>query len=245
MTSPAQQRLWLATLDAMERQPDADAAPVEAAPRRRPVSHLNQHLVYEYFSYTTVGQTVEQATPGCWFSKLDLSNCFLSFPLHPSAWPYFIYRFDGQLYQFTRRPFGLSSAPRICTELLAVLAIAMKQCGVDRSDRYLDDKLLTDDTAEAAGRSVLIAQHTMTCFGLVINPDKTEGPAQRLAFLGIQLDSVARTLSCTPERLREIVELLDEDGNADVLPLSRLQPSSASCSSPPSCCPMPARSSSA
>ena len=77
--------------------------------------NLNDHLVYEYFSYTTVCQAVERATPGCWFSKLDLSNCFLSFPLHSSALPYFIFRFEGQLYQFLRMPFGLSSAPRICT----------------------------------------------------------------------------------------------------------------------------------
>ena len=185
--------------------------------------NLNDHLVYEYFSYTSVGQAVEKATPGCWFSKLDLSNCFLSFPLHPSAWPYFIFRFDGQLYQFTRMPFGLSSAPRICTELLAVPAFAMQQWGVDRSDRYLDDTLLTDSSEEAATRSLLIAQHTLTCFGLVVNPDKTEGPAQQLAFLGIQLNSVARTLSCTPERVQEIVGLLDEAGGGRTLALSRLQ----------------------
>ena len=166
--------------------------------------NLNDHLKYEYFSYTTVSQAVEQATPGCWFSKLDLSNCFLSFPLHPEAMPYFIFRFDGQLYQFTRMPFGLSSAPRICTQLLSVPEFAMRLWGVDRSARYLDDTLLTDDDRQQAERSLLIAQHALTRFGLVINPDKTVGPAQQLAFLGIQLDSVQQTMSCTPERLTEI-----------------------------------------
>ena len=67
--------------------------------------------------------------PGCWYSKLDLSNCFLSFPLHPSAMPHFIFRFEGRMYQFIRMPFGLSSAPRICTELLSVVAFGLSQEG--------------------------------------------------------------------------------------------------------------------
>ena len=82
--------------------------------------NLNDDLAYEYFSYTSVQDAVNMASPHCWFSKLDLSNCFLSFPLHPSVWPHFIFRFDGQLHQFTSVPFGLASAPRICTELLSV-----------------------------------------------------------------------------------------------------------------------------
>ena len=170
--------------------------------------NLNSNLVYEYFSYHTVCQALERATPGCWFSKLDLSNCFLSFPLHSSALPYFIFRFEGRLYQFLRMPFGLSSAPRICTELLAVPAFAMRMWGVDRSDRYLDDTLLTDDSHQSAERSLLIAQHVLTRFGLMINPKKTVGPAQQLPFLGILLDSVHQTMSCTPEQLTELNALL-------------------------------------
>ena len=64
--------------------------------------NLNSHLQYEYFSYSSVRDAAELSTPGCWYGKLDLSNCFLSFPLHPTARPHFIFRFDGQLYQFVR-----------------------------------------------------------------------------------------------------------------------------------------------
>ena len=185
--------------------------------------NLNDHLRYEYFSYTTVVQAVEKARPGDWFSKLDLSNCFLSFPLHAFALPYFIFRFDDQLYQFTRMPFGLSSAPRICTELLAVPAFAMQQAGIDRSDRYLNDTLLTDSTRESADRSLLIAQTVFTRFGLVVNPKKTEGPAQQLPFLGILLDSVRQTMSCTAERLVELRALLAEAAAAQYIRLQWLQ----------------------
>ena len=87
--------------------------------------NLNDHLEYEYFNYSSVDDVVEASHPGCWYGKLDLSNCFLSFPLHPSVRKYFCFRFEGALYQFAHMPFGLSTAPRVCTQLLSVVNFAL------------------------------------------------------------------------------------------------------------------------
>ena len=111
--------------------------------------NLNSHLEYKYFSYSSVGDATELSTPGCWYGKLDLSNCFLSFPLHPSARPHFIFRFEEQLYQFTRMPFGLSSAPRICTMLLSVVAFRLTAVIPASLIRYLDDFLFIAMTRDA------------------------------------------------------------------------------------------------
>ena len=170
--------------------------------------NLNDHLRYEYFSYSSVRDAAELSTPGCWYGKLDLSNCFLSFPLHPSAQPHFIFRFDGRLYQFVRMPFGLASAPRVCTLLLSVVAYKLTVSGIQRLIRYLDDFLFVADSREAMAAILHAAQQLFSDFGLVVNTDKTEGPAQQISFLGIQLDSVAQTLSCTATRLTEIRSLL-------------------------------------
>ena len=172
--------------------------------------NLNQHLAYEYFTYSTVRDAMEQSTPNCWYSKLDLTNCFLSFPLHSSALPHFIFRFEDELYQFTRVPFGLSSAPRICTELLAVVAYAMGLDGVDALVRYLDDFLFIDGEECANHASLATALRLFDTFGLVVNPEKTEGPAQRITFLGVLFDSTTQTVACTPERVAELLTLLRE-----------------------------------
>ena len=172
--------------------------------------NLNSHLQYEYFSYSSVRDAAELSTPGCWYGKLDLSNCFLSFPLHPTARPHFIFRFDGQLYQFVRMPFGLASAPRICTLLLSVVAHRLALDRIEHVIRYLDDFLFVASSKEAMALILLSAQQTFTDFGLVVNTKKTEGPAQQLSFLGIQLDSVKQTLSCTPARLTELRALLSQ-----------------------------------
>ena len=88
----------------------------------------------------------------------------------------------------------------MCTQLLSVVQFALAEQGI--SDvRYLDDFFLIAKSEEDMSRDLRLAQSVIRQFGLVINPDKTEGPAQQLSFLGVQLDSVAQTVSCTPERV--------------------------------------------
>lgn len=169
--------------------------------------NLNDHLQYEYFRYSCVDDAVEASFPGCWYGKLDLSNCFLSFPLHPSVQKYFCFRFEGELYQFTHMPFGLSTAPRVCTQLLSVIQFALAEKGIT-DIRYLDDFFLIAKTEKDMARDLPLAQSVIRQFGLVVNPDKTEGPAQQLSFLGVLLDSVNQTVSCTPERVEELTTLL-------------------------------------
>jgi hypothetical protein len=181
--------------------------------------NLNDHLEYQYFSYSSVRDAMELSSQDCWYGKLDLTNCFLSFPLHPSALPHFIFAFEGRLYQFVRMPFGLSSAPRICTQLLSVVEFALQQAGIAALVRYLDDFLLIALSRAASQHALTEAQRIIASFGLVVNPDKTEGPAQRIAFLGIQLDSIARTLSCTPDRIAELRRFLTEALTMHQLPL--------------------------
>lgn len=169
--------------------------------------NLNDHLRNDYFHYSTVDDAVEASHPGCWFGKLDLSNCFLSFPLHPSVRRYFCFRFDGRVYQFAAMPFGLSTAPRVCTQLLSVVNFALARAGIC-DIRYLDDFFLIGHSRSDMQRDLALAQSIISQFGLVVNPDKTEGPSQRLSFLGVQLDSVEQTLSCTPARVSELTSLL-------------------------------------
>lgn len=171
--------------------------------------NLNDFISVPHFSYTNVSHAVKLSQPGCWYSKLDLSNCYLSFHLHPDAVTHFAFAFEGKYYTFTRMPFGLSSAPFFCTQLLSVVAYQLRKQGIALV-RYLDDFLLISATRAEAERDLLIAQRVFRWFGLVVNPDKTEGPAQSLSFLGVQIDSVKQTLCVTEERMHELQQLLSD-----------------------------------
>lgn len=89
--------------------------------------NLNAYLHNEKFHYANVQSAVSKSQAGCWFGKIDISKCYLSFPLSPSVYRYFTFTLDGKFYQFVRMPFGLSTAPRICTLLLSIVAYDMQQ----------------------------------------------------------------------------------------------------------------------
>lgn len=170
--------------------------------------NLNDLIPHREFHYTSIQDAVKLSYPGCWYSKLDISNCFLSFPLHENSLQYFVFQFDGVYYQFVRLPFGLSSAPRICTILLSVVQFVLERHHGLTLVRYLDDFLLISLSAELASQHLPTAIRVLQQFGLVVNASKTEGPATCIQFLGVNIDSVARTLSISAERIAEMNELL-------------------------------------
>jgi hypothetical protein len=118
-------------------------------------------------------------------------------------------------------PFGLKSAPRMATLLLDIVSSAMVDAGV-RHVRYLDDFLIVATSADQAWQCAHVAAELLRMFGLAWSPEKVEGPAQRLEFLGAALDSEMETLSISGERRQELLSLLTDFGQRRSSSLVRL-----------------------
>lgn len=171
--------------------------------------NFNDSVVKRKFKMLSVQTAARWSTPGCWYGKLDLASCFLSFPLNPSTSNLFNFEFEGKFYRFDSCPFGLSSAPRIVSLLLDVVSSVLHDLGV-RAVRYLDDFLIIGRTRGAAAASMSLAASVLSSFGLCVSPDKVEGVSQQIEFLGIRLDSVSSSTSLTQERVSELTELLQQ-----------------------------------
>jgi hypothetical protein len=167
--------------------------------------NLNDHLVIPKLAYESVWSAVriasQFATP--WFAKVDLSNAYLSFPVREQDRVFLRFQWETAIFEFAALPFGLASAPFICTQLLGVVAKALERQGVILV-RYLDDFLLIADSKEHCLTMLRTTLRTLIEFGLAANPDKTVAPTRRIEFLGIDLDSNTRTLCCPPRRLEEL-----------------------------------------
>jgi hypothetical protein len=174
--------------------------------------NFNDFLVDEPFQYSSVKSAVDLAVEcptDAFFVKLDISACFLSFPLHPADYKFFVVEAGGDFYQFLCMMFGLKSAPRIATLLLDIVSSAIADLGIAHV-RYLDDFFIVGSTADRAWASAHAAAEVIRDFGLALAPDKVEGPLQRIEYLGIVLDSVQQTLSISPARQEELTMLLSE-----------------------------------
>ena len=177
------------------------------------------------FRYSSVQSGVDlalQCPTAAYFVKLDISSCFLSFPLHPDDYKFFVVQAGGDFWQFVRLVFGLKNAPYVATLLLDVVSSALDDAGIEHT-RYLDDFLIVGTTAQKAWESARVAVTIIKPFGLALAPDKIEGPLQRIEFLGIVLDSVAQTLSISAERHAELVTLLKDFATRRWSSLKRVQ----------------------
>jgi len=113
---------------------------------------FNEFLKDEPFSMTTMQDAVDlslQTETPAWYVKLDISACFLSFPIHPADQKFFYCEAGGDFYQFLTLVFGRKDAPFVATVLLDVVSAAMVDAGIMHV-RYLDDFLIVATTATRA-----------------------------------------------------------------------------------------------
>lgn len=104
---------------------------------------LNRCLRTDYYPLPTMEDTFV-ALHGCkWFTVLDLSTAYQQLQLHPESQPLVTVNTHLGLFQYTRMPYGITSAPSI---FQAVMDDMLK--GLDRVSCYLDDVLIAGETME-------------------------------------------------------------------------------------------------
>ena len=114
-----------------------------------------------------------------------------------------------QVCQFKELCFGLSTAPRVFTRVMAPVSTFLHRAGI-RIRRYLDDWLI-----KAASRSqVLIALDAVLqlchSLGIVVNWEKSHVvPAQQMIYLGV-LDSRSFGASPAQKRVKKLLSIGDE-----------------------------------
>ena len=130
--------------------------------------------------------------PGDFLASLDINDTYLHVHIYTSHQRFLQFAVREDHYQFVALPFGLASAPRVFTKVLAPILALLRQRGIAIVG-YLDDLLLRATSSSELEESVSIACQTLREFGWVLNTQKSVlVPSQRLEYLGLILDSVAR-----------------------------------------------------
>jgi hypothetical protein len=161
---------------------------------------------------------------GCFMAKVDVKAAYRTIAVRPADWPMLGMHWQGQYYFHRTLPFGLRSSCHLW-ERYATAAewIITHSFGVKDILHYVDDSFLAAATKEACAHNL---RHTKLAYeelGVPDAPDKTEGPATRLTFLGIQIDSQAMTVSLDQSRLDSIRLLIREWDGRETCSLRQLQ----------------------
>ena len=130
----------------------------------------------------------------------DLKNAYRVLPVHADDHPLLAIRWGPKVYPDTALPFGL---------LADALAWVMFRHGIHHQLHYLDDFLFVGAPASLkCSTSLQFALQLCDNLGVPVAAHKTEGPATRVTFLGIQIDSVAMQLSLASDKLTRIRALV-------------------------------------
>ena len=155
-------------------------------------------------SYTSVDDAVRCVRTlgrGALLAKFDIANAYRAVPVHPSDRLLLGMSWRGDTFVDGALPFGLRSAPKLFTAVADALLWAMGRRNVVHAMHYLDDFLVVGSPgSQECSRALQESLGLCNQLGFPIAPHKLEGPASRLSFLGILIDTENETLSLPADK---------------------------------------------
>jgi hypothetical protein len=173
-----------------------------------------EHTKCEYVTIKSVILDVIEEGAGCTLWKTDIVEAFKLIPMHPDDIPLLGFEIgakEDRVHLETRLVFGVGSGPKIFSRFaLALRTIFQRATNCSKLKNMLDDFFCVErDTNSIAPHLYLFCFQTfMTTMGVPLDPAKTRSPSTKMDVLGLEIDTVANTLSISETRLNALQTLL-------------------------------------
>lgn len=169
----------------------------------------------QYMALDDAIRRIVTSGTGTLMAKLDLKDAYKHIVVHPDDWDLLglTLHQNGQTQYFVdvTLPFGLSSAPRIFTEVADALAYIMLNNGVTYVDHYLDDYFTIGPPGSpicASNMAIMLDTCRKANFEISSSPGKVVWPSTVIEFLGFILDSERMEIRISEARKQEIMQEL-------------------------------------
>ena len=153
----------------------------------RPILNLKQFnncLRKVKFKMNTLESIISVMDSGLWLASVDLKDAYFHVGIRKEHRKYLRFCWQGKLYEYSVLPFGLSTAPRVFTKILAPVIEWLRRRGVQLY-AYLDDILVVGSTYDRVLDALAFTIQTLTRVGYVINVKKSDlVPSQDLVYVG-------------------------------------------------------------
>ena len=171
---------------------------------------FNESVCHYHFKMDSLSTITRLVTQNCYMASVDMKDAYYSIPIRPSDRKFLRFIWEGDLYEFTCLPNGLSCAPRIFTKILKPPLCTLHKQG-HIAVAHLDDLYLQGQTYEKCVLNVIDTTVLLDKLGLVVHPEKsTFIPTQVLTILGFVINSVAMTIQLTREKAAGLQNVCSE-----------------------------------
>ena len=157
----------------------------------------NQAVIVDPHPIPRIQDIFARMSGGTLYTKLDLSHAYLQLQLDESARDYLVINTHKGLYEYTRLPFGVSSAP-------AIFQCTMENIlqGIDHTVVYIDDILITGQSEEEHLRVLNEVLQRLENAGMRLKRSKCIFLAESVEYLGYKISQEG--LRPTKEKVRPI-----------------------------------------
>ena len=146
------------------------------------------HVKYE--TITDAITAIQQHSPDAYLAKSDIADAFRLIPLHPSQYHLTGFSWQNEYYYDRCLPQGSASSCKTFELFSTALKwILQRKLGVQSVIKVLDDFLFVANTQHECMTALHCFTRLCNELGVPIAHHKTDGPAQTLTFLGIQLNT--------------------------------------------------------
>ena len=167
------------------------AAPIVTVPKKEGCIRIcgdykvtiNQALTVDQYPLPKPEDLFATLANGKRFSKLDLSQAYLQLQLDESSMPYVTINTHQGLYQYTRLPFGVASAPAVFQRLMETILQ-----GIPGVVCYIDDILVTGKDEEDHLHNLDEVLSRLEKHGFQLKKSKCTFLAKSVEYLGHRID---------------------------------------------------------
>jgi len=164
-----------------------------------------------YVKVEDAAREIFQMGRGAKLAKVDIKSAYRIVPVHPDDRPLLGMMWDGNLFVDCVLPFGLRSAPRIFSAIADVLEWRAKFEGIPIIFHYLDDFLIiSPPSSDEGSRHLHSLLELFERLRVPVAPEKVEGPASCITFLGIEFDTNLMILRLPQQKLQALKSMIAE-----------------------------------
>ena len=139
-----------------------------------------------------------------YLAKSDIASAFRLLPLRPDNYNITGFSLNGHFYYDRCLPMGASSSCQIFERFSDALVFILKtKFRIRYIVKVLDDFLFIGESEQECQEGLYAFTAFCSHVGIPIAAHKTEGPARNITFLGIHIDTVAKTLSIPLGKIAE------------------------------------------
>nr|XP_060627676.1 mediator of RNA polymerase II transcription subunit 19 isoform X1 [Anolis sagrei ordinatus] len=184
---------------------------------------LNKHVIPKKFRMVTLNSIMPLLYRGAWFATIDIKDAYFHLSIARYHQRYLAFMVGRTAYCFNVLPFGLSSAPRVFTKCMSVVAAYLHTKGISVY-LYIDDRLVVAESHVQLNSQLSVILPFIQSLGLVINEEKSALiPSQRIQFIGALLDSTTERAYLPEDRFANLQGLVRQAAHAPFITARQVQ----------------------